>query len=191
MSVTQTNFPVSQSGRVTEALPPEALPRHVAIIMDGNGRWAEARGEKRTFGHERGAATVRQIVTEAAKLGLEVLTLFSFSTENWTRSRQEVEFLMRLYVKYLVAERDELVQNNIRLTQIGRREGLPKGVLEELDRTIEHTTPCTGLTLAVAINYGSRMEITDAVRDIAESVRAGLLRSASVRVGLVRYGGSG
>ena len=180
MSTTQTNSLGKADPQAAIELAPEALPRHVAVIMDGNGRWAESRGKPRTFGHERGAATVRQIVTESAKLGLDVLTLYSFSTENWTRSRREIEFLMRLYVRYLIAERDELFENNIRLIQIGRRERLPKAVLAELDRTIEYTADRTGLTLAVAINYGSRSEITDAVRQIATQVKTGQLDPSAI-----------
>ena len=151
------------------------LPRHVAIIMDGNGRWARARGKDRSYGHRRGAEAVRPIVTEAAERGLEALTLYSFSTENWSRSKQEVNFLMDLYVEYLVAERTRFAENNIRFRQIGRREGLPAQVLDELDRTAALTTDHTGMTLSLAINYGSRAELTDAVRAIAAKVRAGSL----------------
>ena len=157
-----------------------ALPRHVAIIMDGNGRWAQAQGQPRTFGHAAGAKAVRTIIEESGRLGIEVLTLYSFSTENWSRAPEEVAFLMGLYVKHLVGERDELMRHNVRLIQIGRRQGLPQEVLDELDRTVELTAGNTGLTVAVAVNYGSRMEITDAVRDIAEQVRAGALDPADI-----------
>ena len=151
------------------------LPRHVAIIMDGNGRWAQAQGKSRTFGHRTGGERIRPLVTECATLGIEVLTLYSFSTENWTRAQDEIDFLMGLYVEYLIGERDELHGNNIRFVQIGRRAGLPEDVLNELDKTVELTKDNTGLTLALALNYGSRMEITDAVRDIAQQVKAGTL----------------
>ncbi len=157
----------------TSAIP--QLPRHVAIIMDGNGRWAQAQGKDRTYGHRRGGERIRPLVTECAKLGLDALTLYSFSTENWTRAQEEIDFLMSLYVEYLIAERDELHGNNIRFVQIGRREGLPQQVLNELDQTVELTKDNTGLTLALALNYGSRMEITDAVRDIARKVKDGSL----------------
>ncbi|HRX86856.1 MAG TPA: polyprenyl diphosphate synthase, partial [Phycisphaerae bacterium] len=106
-------------------VPRERMPRHVAIIMDGNGRWARARGLPRVRGHEQGARAVREIVTQSARLGIEVLTLYSFSHENWKRPREEVDFLMGLYGHYLVAERGEIVDNNIRLVHVGRREGLP------------------------------------------------------------------
>jgi undecaprenyl diphosphate synthase len=152
-----------------------SLPRHVAIIMDGNGRWAQAQGRDRTYGHRKGGERIRPLVTECAKLKLEALTLYSFSTENWTRSQQEIDFLMGLYVEYLIAERDDLQNNNIRFVQVGRREGLPQQVLDELDRTVELTKRNTGLTLALALNYGSRTEITDAVRAIAYKVKAGKL----------------
>ena len=149
-----------------------ALPRHVAIIMDGNGRWAQTQGKDRTYGHRQGGERIRPLVTECAKLGLEALTLYSFSTENWTRAQEEIDFLMGLYVEYLVAERGELHDNNIQFVQIGRRQGLPQKVLDELDKTVELTSNNTGLTLALALNYGSRMEITDAVRAIAHKVKA-------------------
>ena len=178
MNATQTN--TCRELQAKSDLTPQNLPRHVAIIMDGNGRWAKAIGKPRAFGHERGAANVHQIVTECANIGLEVLTLYSFSTENWRRSQKEIDLLMSLYVRYLIAEREELIENNIRLVQIGRRQELPAKVLAELDRTIELTSACTGLTLAIAINYGSRGEITDAVRRIAEQVKTGTLDPDSI-----------
>lgn len=156
-------------------LPREALPRHIAIIMDGNGRWAQNRGQPRMFGHREGAKAVRAIVTECARLELDVLTLYSFSMENWKRPEDEIEFLMNLYVDYLIAEREQLMDNNVRFVQIGRRHGLPARVLKELDETIRLTAQNTGLTLALALNYGSRTEITDAARAIAEKVKAGQL----------------
>lgn len=156
------------------------LPRHVAIIMDGNGRWAQAQGKDRTYGHRHGAEAVRPIVTECARLGLDALTLYSFSTENWTRSRDEVDCLMDLYVEYLLSERQLFLDNNVRFRQIGRRDGLPDRVLEELDRTAAMTADNTGMTLALAINYGSRTEITDAVRAIAEAVKKGRLTPGEI-----------
>ncbi len=156
-------------------LPREALPRHIAVIMDGNGRWARRQNMPRLFGHRQGAKAVRAIVTECAKLGIEVLTLYSFSIENWGRPEDEVQGLMSLYVEYLQAERETMMANNVRFAQIGQREGLPQPVLDELDRTIEATAGNTGLNLVLAINYGSRAEITLAVRSIAEKVKAGQL----------------
>lgn len=151
------------------------LPRHIAVIMDGNGRWAQRQGKTRSMGHKAGAEAVRPIVTECARLGIQVLTLYSFSTENWSRSKEEVDFLMDLYVEYLRTERQTMLENNIRFSQIGRREGLAPHLLEELDRTIELTQSHTGLRLVLAINYGSRAEIVDAVRRIAEEVKQGTL----------------
>jgi len=161
-------------------LPRDAMPRHVAIIMDGNGRWAQQRGLPRVMGHREGAKSVRKIVTESARLELEVLTLYSFSIENWKRPAAEVDFLMALYSEYLVSEREIMMENNIRFTQIGRREGLPASVTDELDKTTELTAKNTGLRLVLALNYGSRTEIIDAVRDIAIAVRDGKLDPDSI-----------
>ena len=151
----------------------ERLPGHVAIIMDGNGRWARQRNLPRFAGHRAGAKTVRLIVEECARVGLKQLTLYSFSTENWNRPPEEVALLMDLYVEYMRSQRQLLLDNNIQFAQIGRREGLPQPVLDELANTLEATKKNTGMTLCLAINYGSRGEITDAVRRIAEEVRAG------------------
>ncbi len=158
----------------------DRLPRHIAIIMDGNGRWARERGLPRIRGHEAGARVVRDIVTRCARLELEALTLYSFSSENWKRPKDEIDFLMELYAHYLVAERDDILENNIRFMQIGRREGLPGAVLHELDVTTELSSRNTGLRLCLALNYGSRTEIVDAVRDIAHAVLGGTLRPADI-----------
>ncbi|MCC6680939.1 MAG: di-trans,poly-cis-decaprenylcistransferase [Phycisphaeraceae bacterium] len=155
-----------------EQLP---MPRHVAIIMDGNGRWARQHGKSRSFGHIRGAERVRPLVEESMRLGIEALTVFSFSTENWARANDEVQTLMDLYVRYLVQQREDLAANNIRLLHIGRRGNLPQQVLLQLDKTVAATAACTGFKFAVAIDYGSRAEITDAVRDIARQVQRGSL----------------
>jgi undecaprenyl diphosphate synthase len=156
-------------------VPPERRPRHVAIIMDGNGRWALERQQPRIEGHRAGAQRVRDIVVECSKLGLDALTLYCFSLENWKRPADEIGALMELYLEYLVRERQELLDNNVRFVQIGRREGLPPSVLDEVDQTTAATSHCDGLTLCLALNYGARAEITDAVRDIAREVRAGRL----------------
>ena len=157
-------------------LPRERLPRHIAIIMDGNGRWAKQRGLPRIAGHEQGAKTVNRIVTHCARLHIEALTLYSFSTENWKRPREEVDFLMGLYVEYLVAERRTIMENNVRFLHVGRREGLPEPVLREMDETIRVSAENTGLKLCLALNYGSRDEIVDGVRKIAREVREGKRR---------------
>jgi undecaprenyl diphosphate synthase len=158
----------------------ERIPRHVAVIMDGNGRWAVRRGLERVKGHQQGAKTVRAIVTECANLrksvgGPDYLTLYSFSLENWKRPVEEVSFLMQMYIDYLRQERATMMENNIRFNQIGRLENLPEPVLEEVARTLDETKGNDGLTLTLALNYGSRAEIVDGVRAIAERVRRGEL----------------
>ncbi len=166
--------------RQTLGLTPEQLPRHIAIIMDGNGRWASQQDRPRIFGHEQGARSVRSIVTYCTRLGIEALTLFSFSTENWKRPREEVAFLMDLYGRYLIAERDTIMDNNVRFLHIGRREGLSDRVLTEMDRTTAMSRDNAGMKLCLALNYGSRDEIVDAVRDIARDVQAGRLQPKDI-----------
>ncbi|RJP38351.1 MAG: isoprenyl transferase [Phycisphaerales bacterium] len=161
-------------------LEPDRLPRHIAIIMDGNGRWARQRGWPRIRGHNEGARTVRNVVTHCARLGIDALTLYCFSSENWKRPQDEIDFLMDLYARYLISERSTIMDNNVRFRHIGRREGLPASILDEMDRTIEMSRSNTGLALCLALNYGSRDEIVDAVRRIAEDVRAGRLDPADV-----------
>jgi undecaprenyl diphosphate synthase len=161
-------------------IPAEKLPRHIAIIMDGNGRWAVRQGKERVRGHHRGAQTVKELVTDAAELRKEhgapdYLTLYSFSLENWRRPPEEVAFLMAMYVEYLREERVTMMASNIRFNQIGRLDNLPEAVLDEVNLTLEQTRHNTGLTLTLALNYGSRAEITDAVKAIAEKARDGTL----------------
>ncbi|MCB9849799.1 MAG: isoprenyl transferase [Phycisphaerales bacterium] len=156
------------------------MPRHIAIIMDGNGRWAREQGLPRVRGHQQGATAVREIVTECARLGVEVLTLYSFSNENWKRPQAEVDFLMGLYGHYLVAERGEIVDNNIRLVHVGRREGLPEDVLREMDTTITASKDNTGMRLCLALNYGARTELIDAVQRIAKGVADGVIAPADI-----------
>lgn len=156
-------------------VPRERMPRHIAVIMDGNGRWAVQQGLPRVAGHERGAKTVQEITEEAARLGLQQLTLYCLSSENWKRPQNELDFLMVLLHQYLISERDRLMDNNIRLKIIGRRDPIPESVLAEMDRSVAMTADNTGLTLCLAINYGARMEIVDAVRAIAGEVADGSL----------------
>ena len=156
------------------------LPRHIAIIMDGNGRWAVRQGDERTSGHQRGAKTVKTIVTECSRLrkefgGPDFITLYSFSIENWKRPPQEVAFLMQMYIDYLREERPTMMKENIRFHQIGRLDNLPEAVMDEVSLTLEQTKHNTGLNLVLALNYGSRAEIADAVKSIAERVKAGTL----------------
>lgn len=161
-------------------IPAERLPRHIAVIMDGNGRWARQRDMERVKGHEAGAENVREIVTQCARLGVEALTLYSFSTENWRRPIEEITRLMSLYVEYLIKERDEIMDNDVRLVQIGRRDRLPPDVLRELDETARLSANNRGMTLCLALNYSSRVEIVDAVRKIAERVRCGELDPSDI-----------
>ncbi len=162
---------------------PSLIPRHIAIIMDGNGRWARQRGAPRAIGHHAGAKAVRRTMAACSRLGVEALTLYSFSSENWKRPPEEVHALMSLYAESLRSERDELQSRNIRFRQIGRREGLPAEVLAEVDATVEATRACTGPTLCVAVNYGGRAEIVDAVRRIARRVAAGDLAPDEINEG--------
>jgi undecaprenyl diphosphate synthase len=162
--------------RLHEAgLDPARLPRHIAIIMDGNGRWAQQRGLPRAAGHAQGVLTVRQIVEECSQLGLEYLTLYCLSSENWKRPQTELDFLMALLQQYLIEERAEILAQNIRFSTIGRRTELPDNVLREIDENIRVSRGNTGLNLCLAINYGGRTELLDAVRHIGEAVRAGNL----------------
>ena len=166
-------------------LPPERLPRSVAVIMDGNGRWARARGLPRSAGHAAGAEAVRTIVTEAVRLDLEALTLYSFSLDNWQRPAEEVSALMHLYALYLARDRPTMAEHNIRFRHVGRRDGLPEAVLREIDASTRTTAECTGMYLCLALNYGSRAEITDAVAHLARRVADGHLRPEDIDEGLI------
>jgi undecaprenyl diphosphate synthase len=159
-------------GRLAEAgLDPQRLPQHVAVIMDGNGRWAQQRGLPRIEGHRRGVQSVRATVEECCRLGIGQLTLYCLSIENWKRPQQELDFLMALLAQYLVQERTEIMEQNIRFTTIGRRCGMPDEVLREMDESIRLSESNTGMVLCLAINYGGRTEVVDAVRQLAEQVR--------------------
>ncbi|MDP8235188.1 MAG: isoprenyl transferase [Candidatus Erginobacter occultus] len=151
------------------------LPRHIAVIMDGNGRWARARGLSRLEGHREGAEAVRRVTTAAAEIGIGYLTLYAFSVENWRRPRREIQGLMRYLKEYLKNELPLMRRNNIRLRAIGRLEEFPVSVQKSLSRTIAATSGHTGLTLTLALNYGGRSEIADGVRRIAEECRKGEL----------------
>ena len=163
-----------------QGLDPARLPRHVAIVMDGNGRWAVRQGKPRAEGHLRGADSVRTIVEECCQLGIGQLTLYCLSSENWKRPKAEIDFLMVLLKQYLLEERERIHRNNIRFTVIGRREGIPADVQVEMDENIRSTAHHKGLTLCLAINYGSRTEIADACRALAEEVRQGILRPEEI-----------
>jgi undecaprenyl diphosphate synthase len=156
-------------------LDPARLPRHVAVIMDGNGRWAQQRGLPRVEGHRRGVKSVRATIEECCRLGIGQLTLYCLSVENWKRPQMELDFLMTLLRQYLIAERAEIMEQNIRFTTIGRRAGLPAQVLREIDENIRLSRDNHGMVLCLAINYGGRTELVDAVRALAEQVRQGTL----------------
>ncbi|MBN1590456.1 MAG: isoprenyl transferase [Pirellulales bacterium] len=161
-------------------VPPEKRPRHIAVIMDGNGRWAQRKGLPRIEGHRHGVASVRRVVEECGRLGIEQLTLYCLSSENWKRPELEIESLMHLLEQCMVEERAGLLEQNIRISVIGRREELPERTLKQIEKTIEMTRQSTGPTLCLAINYGSRAEIVDAARSIAEEVRAGRLNPEDI-----------
>ena len=156
------------------------LPEHVAIIMDGNGRWANQRGKQRGMGHKKGASAVREIIEEATDNGIKYLTLFTFSTENWSRPEDEVGILMRLLLSSLKKEFNRLNNNNIKLKSIGDLEGLPHLVREELNYVVEKTKDNTGLTLTLALNYGAKEELTNAMRTIANKVKNSIISPEKV-----------
>ena len=173
-------------GSTVSVPPPDRLPEHVAIIMDGNGRWARRRGMPRIAGHAAARAAVRDVVVASAEIGLRELTLYTFSMENWKRPRSEVSALMHLLDQTLSEQVEEMDQNGIRLNAIGRVELLPKYARSRLDRSIERLSHNDGLRLNLAISYGGRAEITDAVREIARRVEEGALGSADVDEELIR-----
>jgi len=152
---------------------PKILPRHVAVIMDGNGRWAQGQGLPRMEGHRKGAAVAREITENCCQWGIGQLTLYCLSSENWKRPSEEIGFLMEQLRHYMVEERSVLMEQNIRLEVIGHREGIPATSLAEMDKTLEMTANNTGMTLCLAINYGARMEIVDAVKKIIGDFESG------------------
>ncbi len=167
----------------TPHLTPDAktsLPRHVAIIMDGNGRWAKQRGLPRIEGHRQGAESARTIIRTAGELGIKYLTLYAFSLENWNRPKDEVDALMKYLVHYLKSETSELNKNNVKLEVIGHIYRLPENVQEQLKKSIATLGRNNGLTLIMALSYGGRTEIVDAVRAIAEKVQRGKLDPADI-----------
>ncbi len=151
------------------------LPKHIAIIMDGNGRWAKQKGLLRTIGHEKGSRAVREVVEASAEIGLENLTLYAFSTENWNRPKLEVETLMKLLISSLRKEMDRLHDNDIKLNAIGDLNSLPAKVLEELTDVIKKTKNNTRMTLTVALSYGSREELVHAMKEIGNKVKNNII----------------
>jgi undecaprenyl diphosphate synthase len=157
-------------------IPSAQRPRHIAIIMDGNGRWAERRDLPRIEGHRRGVASVRRTVEECSRLKIEQLTLYCLSSENWKRPPHELDFLMHLLEQYMIEERTTIMDNDIVVQIIGRRDGIPDRVLREMDETIAMSAANGGTRLCLAINYGGRAEMVDAIRRIAAEVQTGTLR---------------
>ncbi|WP_461532092.1 isoprenyl transferase [Sinomicrobium sp.] len=160
---------------VKDHIDKQRLPEHIAIIMDGNGRWAKQRGKLRVFGHENGAKSVREVVEGCAELGVKQLTLYAFSTENWNRPKLEVDTLMRLLITSLGKELKTLNKNDIRLNVIGSRELLPNAVLKKLEAAIEKTRNNSRMTLTIALSYGSRDEIVHAVKAIGTKVKNNII----------------
>jgi len=164
-------------------LSPEArasLPQHVAVIMDGNGRWAKQRGLPRIEGHRQGAESARAIIRNAGELGVKYLTLYAFSAENWNRPKEEVDALMKYLIHYLKTETPDLNKNNVRLEVIGQIWRLPENVQDHLKKSIATLAKNNGLTLIMALSYGSRIEIVDAVRRLAEKVKSGQIEPADI-----------
>jgi len=156
------------------------LPQHVAIIMDGNGRWARKRGNERVFGHRNAVESVRQVVEAAGEIGIGYLTLYAFSTENWERPKSEVDALMSLLVSSIRNETDKLHENNVKLMAIGNLKDLPGGIARQLNHSIEYTKDNTGLKLVLALSYSGHWEIAESARKIAEAVKDGSLKPEDI-----------
>ena len=175
---------MSSSFITTEAatleLEPARRPKHVAVIMDGNGRWAERQGLPRIEGHRRGVSSVRRTTEECARLGVDQLTLYCLSSENWKRPQSELDFLMHLLEQYMIEERALIMKQDISVSVIGRRDGIPDSVLQEIDKTIEMSASNKGTRLCLAINYGGRSEMVDAVQRIAKDVSSGDIDIANI-----------
>ena len=163
-----------------EQLTTDRLPEHVAIIMDGNGRWAKKQGLARVFGHQKGVETVHEITTAAAELGLKYLTLYTFSTENWNRPKEEVDAIMTLLVDTIAKERPTLMKNNVRLLTIGDTNRLPDEARRKYLQLIDDTAGNTGLSLVLALSYSSRWEITEAMKRIAHKVESGEMKADDI-----------
>lgn len=158
----------------------ERLPRHIAIIMDGNGRWAKRRNQPRVFGHRQGAKSVRKVVEATARLGINNLTLYAFSTENWNRPKHEIKTLMKLLVNALKNELGLMMKNNIRLNAIGHTDMMPPNVQQELQEVLDETKENTGLVLTLALSYGARQEILRAVQEISHKVKNNIISVENV-----------
>lgn len=167
-------------------LDKEMLPKHLAIIMDGNGRWAKQQGKPRIFGHEKGAKTVREIIQEVSEIGIPYLTLYAFSTENWKRPKLEVEALMHLLSRYLKKEVAIMQENNIRLNAIGDLESLPSKVRKELYKAMEQTQNNTSTTVSLALAYGGQQELLQMTQQLAQRIQQGLLTPQQITPELIQ-----
>lgn len=165
---------------ITKDIDKSKVPQHIAIIMDGNGRWAQSQGKDRTFGHQNGVESVREAIKGCMEIGVKYLTLYAFSTENWNRPKEEVDFLMNLLVEAIVGETPELLKNDIRLETIGAIDELPQVSYQHLLQAKKDTAHCKELTLILALNYGSKKEITQAVQSIANRVLKGDLKIENI-----------
>ncbi len=172
--------PGTREREILERIDPDRMPRHVAIIMDGNGRWAKARSLPRVEGHRAGIRSVRETVETAARLGFEVITLYAFSTENWKRPRHEVLTLMSLLKEYIKRELENLRANNLRFRPIGRIDQLDRSVQKELQRAVDGTAECTGTLVQIALNYSGRQELTDLIRAGVTEAATGTLTEDGV-----------
>jgi len=170
---------------VTEKIKKNKLPIHIAIIMDGNGRWAKKKGNRRIFGHKNGVKAVKETVEAAGEIGIKYLTLYAFSTENWNRPKIEVDALMSLFISAVKNETKNLIKNNVRMKAIGNLETLPNSVLENLNEIIDKTKDNTGLTLILALSYSSRQEITNAVTNISKKVTSGEISIENINEELI------
>lgn len=161
-------------------ISPDNIPEHVAVIMDGNGRWAKSQGLPRIAGHHNGMKAVKRITMAADKLGVKILTMYAFSTENWKRPKDEVDFLMKLPQEFLAIELDELVENNVQVRMMGYKEDLPDHTLRAMEEAVRQTKHNTGLVLNFALNYGSRREIVEGIREIGHQIASGQLRPEDI-----------
>jgi undecaprenyl diphosphate synthase len=178
---------MSQSAPQLSAEAKANLPTHVAIIMDGNGRWAKQRGLPRVEGHRQGAESVKAVVKAAGELGIKFITLYAFSVENWNRPKDEVDTLMKYLLRFLKRELAEMSKNNIRLQAIGQLWRLPENIQEQLRKTTQATAKNNGITLTLALSYGGRTEIVDAVRQIAQEVKAGKLEAGEINEQVIAH----
>ena len=168
------------SRKTLQEIPFESRPRHIAVIMDGNGRWAQNRNLPRFEGHRNGIESVRKTLEESVRLKLEQLTLYCLSSENWKRPQEEIDFLMQLLQRYMIEERSTFMEKNVRVEIIGRRDGIPQEVQDEMDKTVSICSANTGTCLCLAINYGARSELVDAIRRISQQVASGEMDAGAI-----------